>query len=235
VKNLFLALLLANLLFLGWQHWIAPPDGPAGRLLSSGPEPDITPMGMAAKSPAQGGAAQAPGSGEGPGPVGSANGRCLRIGPIADGEMADTLRARLAGQGFDAATAAEEGQIWVGHWVQLESVASREEADRIAARLAAGGLPDAYVLQTSPPFSISLGVFRDRDRAAKVAAAAAQLGFRPQTTDRYRAGIQYWLTAAVPPGRALPLDELARESGQILRADQVTCAADSVGGAGGIH
>ena len=89
------------------------------------------------------------------------------------------------------------------------------------------------MLQNSPPFSISLGVFRDRDRADKVAVAAAALGFHPQTTDRYRAGIQYWLTVAVPAGRTLPLADLGRESGQILRSDQVACPTDSVGGARG--
>ena len=234
MKNLFLALLLANLLFLGWQHWIAPPDVPAMRLLSPSPEQDITPAATVAGSAGKGSRVQ-PAPANGPQTASSTAGRCIRIGPIADGQMADMLRARLAGKGFEARTAAEEGQIWVGHWVQLESVASREEADRLATRLAAGGLPDAYVLQTSPPFSISLGVFRDRDRADKVAAAAAQLGFRPQTTDRYRAGIQYWLTAAIPAGQAVPLDELGRESGQILRADQVTCPTGSVGGTAGIN
>ena len=234
MKNLFLALLLANLLFLGWQHWIAPPDVPATRLLSPGPEPEITPTPTAPESAGQASRVQTD-SANGTLAASSMEDRCLRIGPIADGQMADALRARLTGKGFEATTASEEGQVWVGHWVQLESVASREEADRIVARLAAGGLPDAYVLQTSPPFSISLGVFRDRDRADKVAAAAAQLGFRPQTTDRYRAGIQYWLTAAIPAGQALPLDELGRESGQILRAEQVDCPTGSVGGAGGIH
>ena len=234
MKNLFLALLLANLLFLGWQQWIAPPDVAAARLLSPGPEQDLTPVATAGGSGGQGSRTQAA-LADSREPVGSAGARCIRIGPIADGQLADTLRARLAGKGFATMTAAEEGQIWVGNWVQIESVASREEADRIAARLAAGGLPDAYVLQTSPPFSISLGVFRNRDRADKVAAAAVQLGFRPQTTDRYRAGVEYWLTATIPAGRDLPLDDLGRETGQILRADQVTCPAEAVGGTAGIN
>lgn len=223
MKNVFLALLLANVLFLGWQLWIAPPDVPATRLLSRGAEPDITPVAVPTARNTAGqrrGEASVKGS------------ECLRVGPIADGQMADTLRARLVGLGFEAATAAEEGQVWVGHWVQIGNVASREEAERITARLAAGGLPDAYVLQSSPPFSISLGVFRDRDRADKVAATAARLGFQPRTTDRYRAGMQYWLTATIPAGRALPLDDLARKFGRILRAERVSCAAASNGGPG---
>jgi hypothetical protein len=225
VKNLFLALLLVNVLFLGWQLWIAPPDVPATRLSLPGAEQDITP------GPESTGRADRGQIAAGPGDANTED-RCWRVGPIADGQMADALRARLAGLGLAATTTAEEGQIWVGHWVQIESVSSREEADRITARLAAGGLPDAYVLQASPPYSISLGVFRDRDRADKVAAVAAKLGFQPQTTDRYRAGLQYWLTAAIPAGRTVPLDDLARESGQILRADRIACPAGTDGGPG---
>jgi hypothetical protein len=216
VRNLFLALLLANLLFLAWQRWVAPPEVPANVLRSAGSEPRL--VAVAAAVPTDPGRRL---------PV-PPNGQCMRIGPIADGLAADRLRASLTAGGFDALAASEEGQVWVGHWVQLESVPSREEADRIVARLAAGGLPDAYVLQNAAPFSISLGVFRDRERADAVAAAARRLGFRPQTTDRFRSGTQYWLSVVVPAGRQLP-EKLGQESGQILRAEQVACPA------GGMH
>lgn len=237
VRNLFLALLLANLLFFGWKQWIAPPDVPAARLRSPGPEPEITAAGRAgqraAGTPAPAGVAK--GGDAGPGSAMPVAGSCVRIGPITDGQVGDSLRARLTASGFDATLDAEEGQIWVGHWVQLESVASREEADRLVARLAAGGLPDAYVLQTSPPFSISLGVFRDKDRADRVSAAATALGFKPQTTDRYRAGVQYWLAFVMPADKRLSLEDLGRESGQILRAEEVSCTGVEIGGAGPIN
>jgi hypothetical protein len=215
VRNLFLALLLANLLFLAWRQWIAPPDVPAERLRSFASEPPVAALrAVGAPVPAAGTDTSA---GDG------APGGCFRIGPLSDGQLADTLRARLAATGATVGLATEDGQVWVGHWVQLESVATREEADQAVARLAAGGLPDAYVLQTAPPFSISLGVFRDRERADAVAAAASRLGFKPRLTDRFRSGLQYWLAVSVPPGRSLPLEQLGRESGQILRAEAVSC------------
>lgn len=226
MRNLFLALLLANLLFLAWQRWIAPPEVPAKDLRSAAAEPAIKTLATAGAP-----AAAASTTGAGARPPVPPDGRCIRLGPIAESATAESLRARLAAGAFDAAKVVEEGQIWVGHWVQLESVATREEADRIVAQLAAGGLPDAYVLQASPPFSISLGVFRDRARADTVAAAASRLGFRPQTTDRFRAGTQFWLSVVVPVGRELPLDELGRQTGEILRAEQVECPADLVGAA----
>jgi SPOR domain len=232
VRNLFLALLLANLLFLGWQLWIAPPDIPADRLRTAGPEPEIQAatrsFNPAGEGTAAGDGSSTPGSRTTPLPP---PGSCVRIGPIADGQVADSVRMRLKTGGFDATVAVEEGQIWVGHWVQLESVGSREEADRIVGRLSAGGIPDAYVLQTDPPFAISLGVFRDKERADKVLAAAASLGFQPQMTDRYRAGVQYWLSFVVPVGGSLSLGDLEREFGQTLRAEPVACQTTSIGGA----
>jgi hypothetical protein len=228
VRNVFLALLLANLLFLGWRLWVVPPDVPAERLRAVPNEPAIAPLravasAAAPREPAAG--AVPPGSGGG----------CYRVGPIADGQLADTLRTRLATAGATASLAVEDGEVWVGHWVQLDAVATREEAEQVVARLAAGGLPDAYVLQTSGPFAISLGVFRDRERADAVAAAAARLGFQARLTDRYRSGLQYWLTVAVPAGARLPLDQLSRESGQILRAQAVPCAGAGIGGAAPIQ
>jgi hypothetical protein len=218
VKNVFLALLLANLLFLGWTLWIAPPAVDPMRLRAPGDEPTVAavpgPPKPQAATPAAGEAG------------------CTRLGPIGDGQVADALRSRLAGLGVASTMTTAEGQVWVGHWVQIESVASRAEADRAVARLAAGGLPDAYVLQTSPPFSISLGVFRDRGKAEAVSSAAAALGFRPQVTDRYRAGIQYWLTFSQPAEGKLPLEDFAREFGQILRTERVACPAAPIGSVG---
>lgn len=222
MRNLFSILVLANLLFLGWRLWVSPPDVVATELAFAGQEPLITVLRPEAASP---GSADIRETGIRL-PVSTSPGsQCLRIGPIADGPVADALRARLAADGFDVATTVEEGQIWVGHWVQLDGITSREEADRIVARLTAGGLPDAYVLQNTAPFTISLGVFRDRERADSVASAAGRLGVRARTTDRYRPGTQFWLAVVIPPGIDLSLDSLGRESGRILRAEQIDCPA----------
>jgi hypothetical protein len=242
VKNLFLALLLGNLLFFGWRLWIAPPEVPADQILTRGPEPDIalarppaasvsaasgaTPLpANTAPPPSVAVNSTAPAS---PPPDGSAAAECLRVGPIADVQLVETLRSSLASRGLAVTTVTEEGQIWVGHWVQLESVPTRAEADAITARLAAGGLPDAYVLQTSPPFAISLGVFRDKARAEKVAADATRLGFRPQTTDRFRTGVHHWLHLVNPPGSTFSVEALGRETGQILRAEPASCRKESI-------
>jgi hypothetical protein len=209
MKNLFLALVLANFLLLGWRLWIAPEEVDPMRLRGE-VSPEAT-----ALVPAGGGP--------------TATGGCLRLGPVGDGQVADALRSRLAELGVPSTMTTAEGQVWVGHWVQIESVASRAEADRAVGRLAQGGVPDAYVLQTTPPFSISLGVFRDRERAESVMAAARALGFQPQVTDRFRSGLQYWLTLAAPGDERLPLDALLREAGPNAGTEPAACPAGSIG------
>lgn len=238
MRNLFLILLLANLLFAGWRLWIAPPDVPPRQSGAAGPgtalQLAIRHHGEVVEKPGGGPSGPAPGMGPGEGAVTGAGGegsegRCTRIGPILDGQVLDRLRARLLGRGITASTQTEDGQVWVGHWVQLESVPGREEADRMVARLAAAGVPDAYVFQSAPPFTVSLGVFRDKAHAERVAARAAELGFHPQLTDRYRAGTKYWLLLPMTPAGPPGLDDLSQESGEILRAETVPCRSAPVG------
>lgn len=238
MRNLFLALVLANLLFAGWRLWIAPPEVPPRQLQATGREAELrvvaasqaaAPEGDAGDQAAAAVAGSEPATAAGtgaPGVGGAAS--CSRLGPIGDGQFADTLRATLAARGLRATTVVEAGQVWVGHWVQLESVPTREAADRMVARLAEGGLPDAYVFQSQPPFSVSLGVFREKERADKVAAAAAALGFHPQVTDRYRSGAQYWLFLQAAP-EALQLGDLARNAGPEPKLEPVPCSAMPVG------
>ena len=229
LKNLFLVLLLANLLAVGWQIWIVPPEVPPDRLSGSGDEPELalaSPVrkGATAVAPSRRSAAAIPNGS-------AATIACRRIGPLSDGGLADAVGQRLRAEGIAVSQTSEEGQIWVGHWVQLENVGNRQQADQIVGRLSAGGLPDAYVLQATGPISISLGVFRSRERADKVVAEARKLGFQPTVTDRYRPGVQYWLLVRAPAGGRLGLTELARETGQIIRSDAVPCPPTDVGGA----
>lgn len=229
---MFLALVLANLLVAGWQLWIVPDEVPASESDATGRD---APLALAAVPPAAGRRSQTGQPAAAPMPVKpQRDGQCFRIGPLTDAGMADSLRKRLQRDGIDVAQNAEEGPIWVGHWVQIQGLGTRQQADATVGRLAAGGL-DAYVLDAAGALSVSLGVFRDRQRAAKTAAAAERLGFRPVVADRFRTGVQYWLLARVPSDRPAALPDMARESGQILRSEPVPCAQPDIGGATAIH
>jgi hypothetical protein len=138
---------------------------------------------------------------------------------------ADELVRSLAPRGVLATVVARDGQTLVGSWVQLRGFASPAEADAARERLVAGGLADAYVMQEAGETLISLGVFRDRDGADRMASAARALGYAPLATDRFRPSVEYWLRATVPPGSGLARGELRLPGASILRVESIACEA----------
>lgn len=227
MRNLFLALLLANILLFAWQFWTTPPAVDPYALRGERAVRELRlyqPAGAAARP------APRPGSGGagGPGQVLRGPG-CFRIGPFADTGAAETARRSLGSAGIEGGLSSDEGQVWVGHWVQLEKIGERAEADAAVGRLAAAGVPDAYVIEATPPFSVSLGVFRERDRADKVAATARGLGYAPVVADRYRSGTQYWVGISLAAGQSLDIGRLGLDPGQIARAEPTACMAPAGG------
>lgn len=233
LRNLFLGLLLANLLVAGWQLWIVPDEVAATVLEAGGKEAELvlaSPGASASADNQPARVAEAPSRAQD-----APGGRCFRIGPLADAGAADGVRRRLQREGITVSQNSAEGQIWVGHWVQIPNVGTRQQAEAMVSRLNAGGLPDAYILDSAGSVSISLGVFRDRERADKRVADAQRLGLGASVSDRYRPGVQYWLLATVPANRPAALPDVAGDSGQILRSEPVPCAPAGIGGATAIN
>jgi hypothetical protein len=228
VRNLALALLLANLLVLAWSRWVSPlgePAGPTG--LPALPEFRAPPpSATAAAAPA---ADPPPGASPPGGAVPPMAAACVRIGPLPAADAAAGLAKTIESKGFSARTVALDGQAWLGHWVQLAGFGSAAEAEVARDRLAGGGLADAYLMQDGGTAIISLGVFRDRGGADRVAAAARRLGFAPVVTERYRPAVEHWVVAVLPPDSVLARDALAAGGSQILRVEAIECPAPAAG------
>jgi hypothetical protein len=227
VRNLALALLLANLLVLAWSRWVSPLGEPAG----PAPLPPLAdfrapPPAAAVPGPPPGRPpAATPGAVPAP-PAGSA---CVRVGPLPAADAAAGLAQSIESKGFSARAVALDGQAWLGHWVQLAGFGSAAEAEAARDRLAAGGLADAYLMQDDGSAVISLGVFRDRGGADRVAAAAQRIGFAPVVTERYRPAVEHWVVAVLPPDSVLTRDALAAGGSQILRVEAIECPAPAAG------
>jgi hypothetical protein len=227
MRNLFMTLVLANLLLLAWQFWIDPsPPGPEvpgdqlgtglalyGSAASSGPtgsrpEPARPPVPSAAA----------------PSLLPAADARsCLRVGPLPTEAAAQQAGAVLSRQGIDAAPFARDAQLWLGHWVQIPGFTSVADAEAARQRLVAGGIPDAYLMQDGPQPIISLGVFRERSRADRVAAGARELGFGVSIRDRYRPTVEQWLLVRLATGQALSPEALELTGDRIMRTEPVSC------------
>ena len=153
--------------------------------------------------------------------------RCISIGPFRD--MAETAHAAstLRGGGYDPRQRVADGEVWAGVWVYLPLPAARDAADKMLAKLKAGGIEDA--LEMPGPNDgpvVSLGLYGDQKRAQSRIAQAQTLGFNPGIADRKRNGNVYWIDIDLKPTDSLlnPSD-LQGESGRIVRLEVKGCPA----------
>ncbi|MBL8202575.1 MAG: SPOR domain-containing protein [Chromatiales bacterium] len=235
MRTLLLSLVLANLLVLAWQFWVDPspptisPAGDGLSLFGAGKDPGTD------RNPARPATDEAPDVAAAPLPTGT----CFRLGPFPDSNATQQAARRLAGRGIDASPIARDAQLWLGHWVQISGFGSVAAAESARERLRAGGIADALLMQDGPQPMISLGVFRDRNRADRVAATARNLGFEARMTDRYRPGVEYWLFLRPRAGQAPGPGDLSLAGDRIMRTEPASCeeagstAAPAGSGSGG--
>ena len=159
-------------------------------------------------------------------------GTCFRLGPLPDSLASQQAARRLAGQGIDATPIARDVQLWLGHWVQISGFDGVPAAEAARERLVAGGISDALLMQDGPRPMISLGVFRDRNGADRVATAARKLGFEVSLRNRYRPGVEQWLLVQPRAGQSFLPAELSLAGDRIMRAEPAPCG-DAGADAGG--
>lgn len=206
LRNLFLALLLANLLVWAWQRWVVPPEAADALALQASREPELVLLSRAPARLAEGAA-----------------GTCLRVGPFAEAVAVRAAQQQVRNRGLPVTVEGEAVEIWVGHWVQVPGLSDRGTANAARDALVAAGLADAYVVRADGGFKISLGVFRERDRADRVARIARGAGFDAVTADRTRDGEEYWLQVGPMAGASLDLAGLEPAADRILRSETGAC------------
>lgn len=242
MRNALFVLLLLNFLAFGYQHWVLVPDEgvdafyleqevPGLRLLSRpAPAPadselelldiDVAEADVATVS-LTGDSNAAPEEPED-------SDRCLRIGPfsrIADAaEVRDVLEARemLVSQ------VTEEGQVWMGHWVQVVGLSDAKAADKARNTLINGGITDVYVLPDDADNRISLGVFRLRSSANTLVKQAQGLGLKTRVDDRFQPGSNHWLRVRMAGDGSLQAGEFKGDAGQIVRTEDLECPAQGI-------
>jgi hypothetical protein len=95
-----------------------------------------------------------------------------------------------------------QGQIFVGHWVQIPDIPNRTTANNLLQKLADGGLSDAYLIPMDDGgMTISLGLFGDVTRAERVELQAESLDMHAEITPRTRDATVFYVDIALPPGR----------------------------------
>ena len=206
MRALFLLLLLANLLFAAWVHWVAPPRvTTVGRATPSATEANE--IRLLREAQVSDGSGNAAGNAAGSADLDLADDAlaCVSAGPYLEQQLAAQAEARLQRLGFAVRLRESRENVRVGDWVRVEDLATPEDAANALAQLQAAGIPDAYVLTDEAPATvISLGVFTDTARAEQVSIIARMAGFEPRTIERLREADVFWLDIDRQASAGLP-------------------------------
>ena len=224
MRNLLLILLLANILYFLWG-WLSPDSLQPGVEVvdesTLGPPLTVT---EAPEADVVASVGAVLGSGE-PSDLAAVVGRsCATIGPFRDSNDADEAQMVYADAGMRVGRRTAQGQVFVGHWVQVRNIPSREEANRMLGVLREGGIPEAYIIETDDEgIKISLGLFTPLDVAERFELQSESLGIPAEITIRSRDGTVHFVDVALPPGTgAADIVDRYGEDRVALR-DDATC------------
>ena len=174
MRAALLLLLLANLAFFAWSHWLAPEEAQ----LPVSPKVDAPRLQLARETS----------------PVASVSGSCVTVGPFSTNELAARARQTLSDSGYPSLPREVETRVLEGYWVYLESPPTESGERRLLDRLKKGGIADAQAVgELGSARRISLGVFSDETRAATQSEKVARLGLLPQIEAREKTGTAIWL------------------------------------------
>jgi cell division septation protein DedD len=248
MRAIALLLIIVNLAYLGWAVLVdvrndasltpASADPAAQRLVLAAERREITAAAAALSQKARaeriantnsdskvGGTTSASG-----GSPGSGGPQCISIGPFQDLTSATQASATLKSSGRDSRQRLEQGQLWVGYWVNVPGFTKREDAERAVAKLKQNGITDVYISLSGADAEssnvVSLGVFKETDRAQRLLAQAKGLGLPAQISERTRAGSVYWVDVDFPASQPnFDFSTLGAQPGKILRLEQRSCPA----------
>jgi len=224
MKNMLLILLLANILYFLWG-WFAQEESQPGVAIVS--ESDLGPPLATAQTPeldAMKSTGAVLDTGNTSDLLAVVGRSCVTIGPFREKDDADAAQTRYAAESMRTNIRSGTGQYFVGHWVQIRNIPSRDESNRMLARLKEGGLADAYPVETDDEgLKISLGLFGNFESAEKIELQARSLGLDADVSPRMSEGTVAWVDIALPPGRGA--GEIIERYGeeQVRLRDQATC------------
>ena len=208
MRNLFFALLAANLAYLAWAHWIdVPKPPPVNEATAKLPRLKLAEQLPPAQRPPAGATATQKAAMNVPS-------ACLSVGPFADLENSARAASILRQKGFDPKQRAEEGQMSEGYWVYVAGMKDEKDTDRALVALERVGIKDALVMPDTQGTDrrLSLGLYSDRARAEKRAESVRHSGLKAEVAEHRLPSTVYWVDLAPLPGmNTVPLQDLFAE------------------------
>lgn len=224
MRNLLLVLLLANILYFLWGQFADEPKVVGIAVVSEselGPPLEVADASIAQAATSIGAVL---GSGK-PSDLAAVVGRsCVTIGPFKSASDANEALAEYEREGTMASLRRTEGQIFVGHWVQIRNIPDRASGIAMIEKLKTGGLGDAYMVETEEEgLKISLGFFGEMSRAERIELQAKSLDLPADITARTREATVFFVDIGLPPGKGASRIVAKFGEEKVLLREQATC------------
>lgn len=225
MKAILYILILANLGFFAWSTFFSDKPSKLGRVARSGPSlslPSESDLKTSSFVDTQSGSSEDT-------PVAAqtqdlVRKKCWSLGPFTAAFDAEAAIANLNERGMMPIQRQAEQDVWVGYWVHLPAYPNFEEAETFGLSLRKEGVRDIYVEPHGElANTISLGVFKERERAYARIEQLSKKGIEAKLGNRYRLGTVFWLdfgeasTAPVTPA------DFPTKPGRILRLQAYGC------------
>jgi len=228
MRNLLLLLLLANILYFVWGLFV---EEPAETGVAVVDESDLgPPLAVSRNTVAEAATSVGAVLGSGkPSDLAAVVGRsCVTIGPFKTNADADGALAEYEREGMRASVRTTQGEVFIGHWVQIRNIPDRETGNAMLEKLKAGGLGDAYLVPTDDEgLKISLGLFGEMSRAERIELQAKSLDLPADIMPRTREATVFFVDIALPPGKGAGaiIEKYGEE--KVLLRNSATCPRSS--------
>ena len=224
MKNLLLLLILANILYFIWELFIEEPPETGVAIVDEsalGPPLEVSSKAIAEAATSVGAVL---GSGKPSDLVALVGRSCVTIGPFKINAEADGALRTYEAEGMRTSVRTTQGQVFVGHWVQIRNIPDKAAGDVLLEKLRAGGLGDAYLWKDDEAgFKISLGLFGEMAGAERIELQAKSMGLPADISPRMRKATVFFVDIGLPPGKgASAIIERYGEEKVLLR-DKATC------------
>jgi hypothetical protein len=204
-----LALVLANLGYLAWRVWVAPPAAgtvpwraPGASARVAAPLAGVGTIQLAGEALAEEEGAEEQGV---QAAAAAATGAvCLRLGPFAEPIATAEALIEVRSRGFAPQVVYPSGvepRRWI---VRIDGLPTEADQSRVLARLRAAGFSDfAGLPRETRTYAVSLGVFSEASRAARRLAQVRAAGIEARIVPLYAPLAERWLQVTIDPA-ALP-------------------------------
>jgi hypothetical protein len=169
-RLLTLILIVANVLYFAWSHW------------AGSDKAQLTSVPMSARAPKP----RAPPAPPPPPP-------CATLGPFATDALAENAQRALEGGGWGVLRRSSTTQVNDGYWVHIDNLTSTLDQARVVNRILRAGIQDAFAMPDDAQHRVSVGIFKDEDRAEDRATRVQRLKLDAVVSERLKDQPAFWL------------------------------------------